>query len=457
MPFMYIFCILSVFILLAIDKIKLKLLYLQIKKESIFVFVVRGIIVISFAMISIFVYKMCKGTIEPGRLDTQWYCGTGISAIKHLTIVAYMYLTGIIVLPIVLIKIFIYPKKILKSKENIIVSIIFCYCVIFMSAFLRKEIQHFYYYSRYLAPFIGICAVTFGIFLEDVSKKAIYALTLLSMVILVPFNYLLLNEKDDSKMEWETIYDVTDIVKKDSAVVIDDSYRNLLILPLKVITKADVYPVLCKEYLNKQIESLNGLYENIYFITDSNVGVDENRYSYMYRDIVHSSEDDGNHIGRYIIMPLEFYKSEKYIDLFKYNKNIYEYNFNEPDINISGFDNVEDNSFRWCNNSFSELITLLGKEDYNMKIVTGPSIPFDSLNKDSLNVKLYVNNEFVSDFVINKETGNEISLRIPKEYLNDGKNIIGFESETWSPSEYGSGDNRTLAFSVSEILFEKLN
>ncbi len=101
---------------------------------------------------------------------------------NHLTILGFITNTGIVIMPIAFIISLFKMKYILKSNSRIVITLMFFYCILVYSAFLRFGIQYYYYYSRYLAPFIPI-AVIFGVMV--LNKFARRTMIVASVILII--------------------------------------------------------------------------------------------------------------------------------------------------------------------------------------------------------------------------------------------------------------------------------
>ena len=89
-----------------------------------------------------------------------------VGELRYLTLSVYAIQTGFLLLPIVFSIALFRKKFVLEKPETMVLYAMFLYCILVYSAFLRFEIQYYYYYARYLAPFVPI-AVLFAAMILD--------------------------------------------------------------------------------------------------------------------------------------------------------------------------------------------------------------------------------------------------------------------------------------------------
>jgi hypothetical protein len=119
-----------------------------------------------------------------------------------------------------------------------------------------------------------------------------------------------------------------------------------------------------------------------------------------------------------------------------------------------GFGPTENGKFAWMIEEEASVYCRLYSADCTLVITQGALIPLDELGIDEYPVRISVNGEELAELVIDSSNnGANLYVDIPKEMLRDGENIISFESELWSPSDYGASDDRRLGFALSELHF----
>ncbi len=375
-----------------------------------------------------------------------------LDTIKHitaLTISGFALNAGLFLLPVGTAVIFIRPKIFLESEAKLVIFVSYFYCVLIYAAFLRFEIEFYYYYARYLTPFIA-CGVLFAVTALDKSNPKIFlAVSVVSIGCFLPYSGFLMHHKDDTRMEWSVLEDITEQIETHSCVVIETDTLPTLWLPVRAVTKAHVYPV--EKDFTAQMKTLSEHYEKIYFLSQKPIS--EN-YELLYQNQVHCSEDMNS--GEFSSMPLQFSETTETIYLYEYLHYQEIYTAEEiQKYKLYGIDEPEEN-FCWTVNPVSALRCTLKPENYTLYLKLGSKIPVAATGKNSFKIQLSVNG-IPSGAVTftSKNMTRELKFHIPETSLNDGLNIISFQTDTWNASAINPEDNRTLGIPVQSITFEK--
>lgn len=433
------------------SKIKLQAVYKKMLGAKGFEWFIRAVMILSFLLI------IRRGIdVYLGKVDKL---SGGLYSLRMMTILVFAYGSGIASFILLLGKAFFRPRDLLVNSETILISIAFGYGVLLISALIRQELLYCYYYSRYLAPFFVIIAITTGVILNTISNRLLYGLSVCGMVILLPFDWILATKLDDSRMEWDVLGEVLALCDDaNSAVIVEDSVKYYFVMPIKTATNCDVYPALSD--LDEQLDAMSEHYENVIVVTDlsgNRSRFSENWFSMQYCNVNYSSQDDGHYIGKLIPFPYDFYENENIIAVLKYEKPRYFYSFADNDFPIYGFDSVENNRYRWIKSTEAGFTARIMDNNYQMNVVLGPGIPLAQLGLSEYPVEVYANSHHCGTIKVTSSKKKEYSVLLPEEYIVDGPNEISFVAETWSPSQYGEGDHRQLTLSISSISFEQPN
>lgn len=196
------------------------------------------------------------------------------------TLMVYAVLSGIVVIPALIVVILSGKYKL--SIYSLAMITAFSWCILFYSAIMQPAIKYYYYYSRYLAPFIPLIAIMFGIVFVDYKKLSLILLTA-ALMFFVPFQYFIHTNKDDSRMEWKVIEDVMEIAKEDfdenTDVFMDPNMFYYLYFPIRACSDANIYFV-DMQYIHEMMETDPD--RKIYYIA-------ENDYS-EYDDTIYFAE-----------------------------------------------------------------------------------------------------------------------------------------------------------------------
>lgn len=340
----------------------------------------------------------------------------------------------------------------IEKNSRLVVFVMFFYCVLVYSAFLRSEIQYYYYYSRYLAPFIPVAVIFAALSLDRLGGRVIYPAAALSIVINVPFIRWQKEAKDDTRMEWSVLEDITDIVDEESCVVVCSKYDPELWLPLRTITGADVYPL--NESDPDQFLELKGRYDKVFCISDKELPGEE--FEVYYKNVVNHSEDDLNNTGDFVPMSLKYMEVQDDIYVYSYEKYKLTYKAAEDYRYFNGFSGIEGN-FCWTAQENTEILGKLYPADYSVTLSFGTVIPFDHLDTDEISVTMYMNGEPVGTADISPESNcTDITFDVPEELIEDGENVIGLETDMWDTHDVNPNDNRIVGVPLSSVVFKEV-
>lgn len=217
---------------------------------------------------------------------------------EYLQISAYIYLSGLVLIPFIYIYLMIRPKSVLKAREGVL-FVLFAYCIIFYSLVLKKDMLFYYYYARYCSQFILLIFLMAAVLAAELKSSRLrvllFALALLSFI---PYDVGLIYQKDHTRLEWSLLSETAGhISERDALIVGPDEQQILWIYPLKFLTGCDVYHA--DEDLPYEIALLEGLskYDNIYYLDYKKTELpDELEHSEVFSGTDHLSHLDYRNI-----------------------------------------------------------------------------------------------------------------------------------------------------------------
>lgn len=378
---------------------------------------------------------------------------TWMEAVLNTTIFGYFLYGGGVLLLFAVIWIFWKPSVCWKNIHVILLMEMFGYCVMFYACFLRKSISH-YYYGRYLAPFISIVILVISIVVNEWRTKygtVMFGILLVSYAMMcMPYNLILAENDDDTRMSWDIMMDIAEVIPDDSTVYMDYDLGMILYLPMRELLGQSVYPVRSHE-LQEKIG--NGSQEqSIYYISEM--------YQYLpmcdmiYGNWYETSEDKNGFHGSWIPLPLGMEKERKHIAVYEVRKFRDQFRFADGNVMLSGYYGLE-SDFRWSDPQNNIVQCVLHKGDYIVRVIQGSTLPLETLGLDTYEVKLKINGDYADSCIITKDSvESELVFRIPASLVQEGENTISFQCEPWSPQSFGVSDNRTLGIAVQQIIFE---
>lgn len=460
----YIGCILmsvcSLFILRMKDQHAIYQIIIKICKVSpFFILIFLGIIV--FHVVVIGYYR----TPEDGwRKSLCSYYGKGfLNAFSHSSFFAFAMATGFLIIFCVLLYVIRYYNSIWNTPIETAVYFLFLYCILFQSAFIRKEVYYYYYYSRYLVIYIPIICIAFALLFKQIKGRSLWIIWIFSVVSMIIFDVPLLREKDETLLEWETLQDLEIAIQDDSAIILDSNMAKLLGLTVRAVSGEAIFPIMHDK--EDEIELLKEHYSNIYYLSSEAFRsacqtLDVADLEIIYRDRYLRQET--RVLKGYF--PIKYSSNIRELSLYKIKRSIdYFLNSAPKDLglfgvsNIYGFSFVESNG-RWiCEDKASIECNIL-PDDYQLT-VSIDWMPLERLGVDEYTASVYINDIYLGDIVIPLDNhADDYQFDIPKEYMENGSNIISIYCEKlWSPSDYGSADTRSLGIFIQRIKLTPAN
>lgn len=375
------------------------------------------------------------------------------SEYQMLTLVCYSVLSGLIVVPYILVKIF--SRKYEADHNRLVLLMMFVWSILIYSAVMRRDVQYYYYYARYLMPYLALIVIFFLSLEKNIYRQA--ACLAFGCILLFPYANTLRMNQDDSHMDWDIFMEIIEHTQDDSVILIDVDENildisRLLYFPLKAAKNVKVYPV-----MNTVEETLGYLPEKYKFtytyITKDTKRNDDGWMKLVYKNSAVFKEDNLKNTSGWSGLVTGFPEQPYVISIYKTKNETKVLDSSDDENFTSGWASLNDSGFRWTRGNTSFVESYLKVDDYLMQITTGDAIPFNQLSIDSIETNVYINQKFLEKIRFTKDSGPVEVISIPKEYVRDGYNEIRFQSDTWSPAEYGSSDKSNYGFSVDSIVF----
>lgn len=422
------------------------------KKIVIFLSKIRGIwkicIRLSIILFAIIQIKIVIGFIadEPDSL---------LNALQNSAFTGFIMYGGGILLLLTLAYTFFNPIVCLRSVGSMMVMGMFGYCVLFYTSFLRKDIPYHYYFGRYLAPFICIVVLMIGIVVNEYNKIRTEALVWLMVfgyaVICLPYDLVLAKNNDDTRMSWDVMEDIAEIIPDNATVYMDFDIGRLLYLPMRELANVNIFPVR-SEGQQEKLNSINNGESDIYYIAEMNQYLP--LCDVVYANWYETSENTNKSNGKIIPLPLKMEKENRGIAVYKVLKERYQYRFSDKDFMIGGYYSLE-SDFRWSSPIKNVMKCVLHKDDYTIRVEQGSIVPLNELGREEYEVQLEINGQYVNSCKITKEElDSELVFEVPKEMVKEGSNEISFICDPWSPQDYGISDSRVLGIAIRQVLFQ---
>lgn len=380
-------------------------------------------------------------------------------ALATSTLVGFCVLGGIILLPVAVAGLVWKPRIALEQEAGFALFSAFGYCVLIYCIVLRPHTAYYYYYGRYLVPYLTIVICQGLAALAQLEKKAVFAggcavVALLQAIFLLPYTCVLSVNRDDTRMDWAALNQVAGMLGENDILIVDDSLLKTCYLAMEFMTNATVLPQMGyspADVMNKYSTPEN----NVYYLSEGESDITGT--SILFRTGYSVSEDlfeCGR--GGILQLPLEFTQDTRYLQLNCLRSDSYKYRAEDDNaawINMA----VTEDGGRWGYGSEYGLKVNVEPGSYRVKVVQGGETPTAAYGLEYYLVEVYVNGVKAAETKIYPNEVEDLYFEIPAGYLSEGENTIMFHSSPWRPKDLGFDDYRELGINIKEIVFEKLS
>ncbi len=427
---------------------------LKLDKSKVFDWLVKLAVGGMLLYTAFYGYRLVSGLLEVSNASQSGYYGK-LAGLKNISIVSYVYLTGGVILPLVFWKLMTRTKLVLLENRNAVLIFMFLYNVLFTSTFLRKEMFHYYYYSRYLAPFLVIVALLFGLYASRFAKRTLVVILVGVSIYNGYYSYVMVTRDDDSKVSYSMIEEVASELDENSAVIMtNNSLSRLYTWPLKAMANANIYPVFDGS-LTGTIDYLDDMYQDIYVLANDEFEIQGIEANIVYVNSYQASQDLNQYRNKLIPLPLDFTKENVDVIMAKAITPQTLYDMDDDDISTIGFGDLE-GTFRWTVASEVFVNLYLEKANYQLLVNQLAVIPFENLDRPSVDVDFYINDIFAGSWQVTDENNSDpIVIDVASNLLGEEENVLKMVVDTWSPEEFGVNDTRDLGIAVESIQFVK--
>lgn len=256
---------------------------------------------------------------------------TGVR-VSYSTFYAYILSSGIFPVIFLFAAFLRKPQFITAHKDHLLLTIMFVYMVIMYSCIFKPDIGFYYYYARYIVPYIPVIIILAMLRVSRMdssfgAKRYVIPIVaaILYFVVMFPKNIALTTQKDITNMSWEIVEDLSSKFNEGDAVIIDSALASTLKFPVKIMTGADVYPI--AEDMREQIARLEEEHEEVYYITTKewflfkNYDIDNiySGVSEVWYDLTESV--DGKQMGGINPFPDKFTKEIQMVNVYRCHSN----------------------------------------------------------------------------------------------------------------------------------------
>jgi hypothetical protein len=224
--------------------------------------------------------------------------------------------------------------------------------------------------------------LTAALMLNGKKKSLSIAVPIISVIICLPFQFFLHTNRDDSRMDWDTIKYITDYARdnfgEDTVLVMDRDLLPYFYFPIRAVSDAHILPT------EMNISSPNelGTGKNLFYLTKADIEDSDNLVFEIGYTV---SEDTLDNRIPFIKLPTYFKEEAFSLKLYDYDEYIRDselFDINDSSLRIESIECSED-----------------GEISMNVSGITGD------------NHRLYYSNgnHYVSYHIIDEDTGDVIS------------------------------------------------
>lgn len=169
-------------------------------------------------------------------------CGS-FKDVTMLSLPAIMMLTGVVIIPAIVIGIILMKYSI--GLEEALYLVFFVYGVLIYSVMARPVIDSYYFEARYLLLFIPIVIIVAAIMLKTMKEDAWYIPVVAIILLVIPYTTAVMNVKAETRVEWDNVLNVVEEIeaKADGEVVLlDEGLMKEFYHLIELSTDLSVYP-----------------------------------------------------------------------------------------------------------------------------------------------------------------------------------------------------------------------
>lgn len=306
---------------LIVEKLMTKINMCKIGKAT-----VRLLIICSTILVFIHILKIgyCSTPLNaPGSESLYQYYGTGLICFSHTSLWAFCMAVGFVVVPFVFYCLLKKPEKFWIDSKILLFQIIYLYMICFNVAFFRKEVPYYYYYARYLGFYVPIIIVMFAWIFSNTFAKINWAIFAVSLCLMLPFDIVLSQNRDDTLVSWETMLSMDDIIPEKSAIIfVDESIPVYFGPQLRAITDSHIFPRF--ENLNEELEMLLNYYNDIYLVSWKEISdfllIENGKIKLKYSGVNKIWRSNKQTILANGLFPLKYDRANQPVYLYQYVK-----------------------------------------------------------------------------------------------------------------------------------------
>lgn len=468
-----------------------KLMSIRLYSISLAALVVVGFVIVLFRLVS-----------APIDTDTK-----PIESIVLSSLYALVLITGIVVLPVAAFQEF---RSIFSVSRSLCREILFVmmFGTVITILLFYPQINTIYAGSAILATVVSLIALSFVTNIRQ--TKTLHYIAIVACLYLLPYTVFTSTFQDNTLLSWNDIEKYIDEVEDADACIMDYNTMGALSIVTDLLTDTDIFYRVDNGISFERI--IRESYETIYFLSFDNHDLDSYYDMRMLRSQNTGADTYSSYLSRLDANDQEAEDNNKHSDFnliellhlpfYEYNYGLRTLHFYDYDIlsrlqteferndyllyaynssNVSGLGNPED-GFAWASSEpvqiefFAPCINV-SNEDNDGSIETGYRMIIDLNMSVNIHPPVFeVHNGYPMTIWINDEEFATIDASNQEMWCDvdsDGEpdawcfefdlaefgdmislqdyNSITIAAPTWSPSDFGSPDERILSYAFSNV------
>lgn len=403
-----------------------------------------GFILVEFLLVPLVLYIVLRCFIQEAPL----------TALRGSSLFGFACCLGIVPMVAAWAVAVLRPSFFLEQTNRLVLLVTVFYLVEIYSAFLRPEVQHFYYYGRYLVPFLPVVALFTAVTLDRLRARVTLPALAVGLAVVAPYDRMLSMEQDDTRLSFDHIEEIAQKIDEDDCVIVSSDNTFTLFLPIRAMTGAAVYPPV--DDIPTLAKQLDAQYDKIYYL-DTGSFSEEVRAEFekVYENTVYTSQDYGTTWNAtWLPLPVAYDHASYELCLYEYMGEQLTYTAAADAVDrFSGFGALE-NTFCWSESESALVRCALRSRDYTLTLQMGCMIDLKKLGMTQYPVTVLVNDEAVGTVTVDADNnGGTLSLDIPVSVLKEGQNIVTLRCALWDASQILAADTRQLGFPLASLTF----
>lgn len=190
----------------------------------------------------------------------------------YLTVYSYLLSSAYIFFTAIILTMVFKPMVFAENEHRIVLLGIFLYSVIIFSIGFIWELAYYYYYGRYTVPYISVVIILGAVCLSEFQKteggsflkKGCAVFIGVFLIVMFPCISTVVSQQDQTRVQWQTMQKVAEKIPENAAVIVSEKTAMVMMVPLKMLTGADVY--IQKGTQLDIYKDISSYYEEIYVV-----------------------------------------------------------------------------------------------------------------------------------------------------------------------------------------------